>query len=110
MDIPEARGVIVIRGDKIDRGNIIIADNVRSLYASIFAEGTFRGDSITAANPNPKVQLVLKGSLFSRNTIGGSADPAALYTSGNAPTTDLDAAFVQDLNHVRSDGGGLKYK
>lgn len=83
---------------------------MRSVYASIFAEGTFRGDSITAANPNPKVQLVLKGSLFSRNTIGGSADPAALYTSGNATTTDLDAAFVQDLNHVRSDGGGLKYK
>lgn len=41
-------------------GNIIIADSVRSLYASIFTEGTFRGDSNTAANPNPKVQLVLK--------------------------------------------------
>ncbi len=83
---------------------------MRSLYASIFAEGTFRGDSITSANPNPKVQLVLKGSLFSRNTIGGSADPAALYTSGNAKTESLNEAFIQDLNHVRSDGGGLKYK
>ncbi len=105
-----AKGIVVIRGDKTDKGNIIITDAVRSLYASIFAEGTFRGESTTTANPNPKVQLVLKGSLFSRNTIGGSADPTSLYTSGNASTTDRDAAFVQDLNHVRSDAGGLKYK
>ncbi len=37
-----AKGIVVIRGDKTDKGNIIITDAVRSLYASIFAEGTFR--------------------------------------------------------------------
>jgi hypothetical protein len=109
-DIDTAKGIIVIRGDKVTSGNIIIADGVRSIYASIFAEWSLRGDSTQAANKNPNIQLVLKGSLFSRNTIGGSADPGVLYTSGNASTTDLDAAFVQDLNHVRSGNGGAKYK
>lgn len=49
---------------------------------------------------------MIKGSLFSRNTIGGSAVSTARYLAGGSKTDDVNAAFVQDLNNVRN---GIEY-
>jgi hypothetical protein len=78
---------------------------VTYIHALIFSEETFRGISQTAGVLNPKTQLVLKGTLFSRNTVGGYAELGKYYTSGGSPTTDPNLAFRQDLNNVRNGYG-----
>jgi hypothetical protein len=68
------------------------------------------GESTDSAVLNPNQQLVLKWALFSKNTIGGSADPENLFLYPHTPTTNLNMAFMQDLNTVRSGNGGAQYK
>ena len=99
------RGIIVLKNDDGSGGNIIVGDTVTYIHALVFAEGTLRGTSTSAATLNIDTQLVLKGTLFSRNTVWGSADPSNLYLAGNAATTNRDLAFQQDLNNVRNGYG-----
>lgn len=110
----DGKGIIVLANSAGVGGNLIIGDGVRFIHALVFAEGTLRGSSTLASQLNQSIQLVIKGSLFSRNTIGGSADSTnsnsstltRLYLAGGTKTTDLNAAFVQDLNNVRN---GIEY-
>lgn len=94
-------GLITVRRADGSGGNVIVQNSVTSMRALIFAEGSFYGETQTFGNV-PLTKLVLKWSLFSRNTIGGSADPENLYVSGGATTTDIVLAFMQDLNNVRN--------
>ncbi len=99
-------GIITVRRADGSGGNIIVNDDVASMRGILFAEGSFYGQSQSAASNTlgnvSQNKLVLKWSLFSRNTIGGSADPENLYVSGGATTTDIVLAFMQDLNNVRN--------
>lgn len=93
--------VIVIKKNDGSKGNIIIKNDVTSMRGVLFAEGSFYGETQTFGNV-PMAKLILKWSLFSRNTVGGSAEVNNLYISGGATTTDFAAAFLQDLNNVRN--------
>lgn len=111
-NIPDGsnKWIIVLAKDTGVDGNIIVWDSVTFIHALVFAEGTFRGASKFADALNPKIQLVLKGSLFSRNTVWWSATIQNLYLAWWAKTTDRDAAFRQDLNTVRNGNGNATYK
>jgi hypothetical protein len=102
----DGKGIIILANSTGNGGNIIIGDGVRIIHALIFAEGTLRWVSTLASQLNQSIQLVIKWSLFSRNTIGGSAVSTALYLAGGSKTDDINAAFIQDLNNVRN---GIEY-
>jgi hypothetical protein len=71
------------------------------MNAVIFAEGMLRGTS-TNTSANIAKQLILKWALYSRNTIGGSADPANLFVYPKIVTQNASNAFMEDLNNVRT--------
>lgn len=96
--------VIVVKDTTGNKGNIIIKNDVTSMRGVLFAEGSVYGETQTFGNI-PLTKLILKWSLFSRNTIGGSAEANNLYVSGGATTTDFPTAFLQDLNNVRNGYG-----
>lgn len=83
-------GLIVLDWD------ITIDNSVTDIQALIYADGGILSDG------TGQTQLRIKGSIFTRNTIGW-----ALWTSGNyilpggSTTTDYDAARSYDLNFLR---------
>ncbi|MDD3302386.1 MAG: hypothetical protein PHN31_02445 [Candidatus Gracilibacteria bacterium] len=95
----------------IGKGNIYITPNVKSINAIIYADGGLisannSGNPYTIDTPNRtnelQNQLILKGSLFTRNTIGGSIYSGGEYIlPGGAKTTDFNLAMIYDLNYVR---------
>jgi hypothetical protein len=85
-------------------GNIVVRNDVTSMRALIFAEGSFYGETQSFGNV-PLTKLLLKGTLFSRNTVGGSADANNLYVSGGGVAPSFEEAFRQDLNNVRNGYG-----
>lgn len=70
-------------------------------------DGTpFLTDSITRTYSLYR-QLVIKGSLFTRNTIGGAIGDAGTYIlPGGSTTSDFDLALTYDLNFVRANNIG----
>lgn len=100
-DVTTPIGIIVLKDQTTGNGGEIrVLDKVSIIKATIFADSTFYGDG----GDN---QLVLNGSLFSVNTIGGSEPP--MYLAGNVPTSNAELAKKQDLNTVRSGNGGKVY-
>lgn len=85
-----------------NKGNIIVENDVTYINALIYAEGILMGLSTNAMQANQDLQLVLKGILLSRNTVGGSADPESLFVYPHLSTPDMHTAFIHDLNTVRS--------
>ncbi len=99
-------------------GNVYIDPGVTDLYVNIFADGTVFSDSgNNTGGPNGVTpvwgsasaradslinQLYIKGSIVSRNTIGGASASSAPYNLGDGTTSNrLDVAKEFDLNKLR---------
>lgn len=108
-DISKTMWIIVLKDSTGKWGNIIIADNVKNIRGFIFAEWSIRGTQEKYGEKNIDQQLVLKGILYSQNTLGWSAYPEELFIYPRIPTTDADRAFIQDLNTIRSGNGWSTY-
>lgn len=111
-------GVIVLKDDQADSslGNVYVTPEVGYIEATIYADGwiiaaatdgtPFLTDSITRTYSLYR-QLVIKGSLFTRNTIGGAIGDAGTYIlPGGSTTSDFDLALTYDLNFVRANNIG----
>ncbi|EKD44540.1 MAG: hypothetical protein ACD_71C00106G0002 [uncultured bacterium (gcode 4)] len=109
-------GIIVLRDDatKINFGNIYILPWVRYIHSVMYSDGGIIStgfwndtignykDSVTRTNILNR-QLVIKGSLFTRNTIGwaikGSLGKYIL--PWGSLTNDFNLAMMYDLNYLR---------
>lgn len=102
------------------KGNIYIKPNVTQINAIIYSDGAlistdnswkvYSEDSSTrTANLNK--QLILNGSVFTRNTIGWAILAWGKYIlPGWVKTDDFDQAMVFDLNYVRRWNVGCEKK
>ncbi|MDD4151924.1 MAG: hypothetical protein PHR68_04885, partial [Candidatus Gracilibacteria bacterium] len=106
-------GVIVTRDDnsKTNLGNIYITPGVTYIKSSIYADGgiissndsgiPYMSDTDERTNDLDK-QLVIKGSILTRNTIGGAVNAGGKYIlPGGETTTNFDTAMIYDLNYLR---------
>lgn len=106
-------GIIALSADGVG-GNIYIDPDVTDLYVNIFADGTVFSDSGTYTGVAPVWssttartnglwnQLYIKGSIVSRNTIGGASAASAPYNLGDGTTTNyVETAQEYDLNKLR---------
>lgn len=102
-------GVIILRttaGTYPEVGNIFVASGVQKIAGSYFADGGFmNNDSNNKDNGNTALstkQLLLEGSLLSRNTVGGSLRGAGAddYSPWSSTATN-DVARRYDLHYVR---------
>lgn len=116
-------GIIVLRDNAMqtDIWHIYVQPTVRYIRAAIYADGgmistgfkswedTFwvYKDSATRTN-TLREQLVIKGTLFTRNTIGGAilGSGGAYILPGWSKTTDFDQAMMYDLNYMRRNNNG----
>lgn len=111
-------GIIVLRTDQSREnvGNVYVTPGVATIHGSIYADGSlisadtsgtpYLTDS-TARTAALKYQLYMKGSLFTRNTIGGAlAAGGDFILPGGKTTTDFGKAMVYDLNYVRRGSTG----
>ncbi len=91
-----------------DTGNIFLADTVHTLDGVFFADGSLMRSSSHSTTgctqgiaTSPTVQTLLRGNLFSRNTIGGSMIAAGGdYVTPWGPTTDKAEATCYDLHFI----------
>jgi len=114
-------GIIVIRDSatQITKGNIYVQPTVRYIRAAIYADGgiisngfsndtvdTYK-DSVERTNVLSE-QLVIKGTLFTRNTIGGAikGSTGKYILPGWSSTNDFDQAMMYDLNYMRRNNHG----
>ncbi|HBB27515.1 TPA: hypothetical protein DCZ36_03410 [Candidatus Gracilibacteria bacterium] len=106
-------GIIAIRDDqsRTDLGNVYVKNTVTKIQAYICADGGFMSAD---SNGNPytqntvartnalKTQLILKGLLLTRNTIGGAiGDSGSYILPGGSKTSDIDKTIMYDLNYIR---------
>ncbi len=92
-------------------GNIYITPDVSYINALFYADGGFISTDTTGKvytsdsskrTANLQNQLILKWSLFTRNTIGGAIFSGWDYTlPGWQKTDDFDNAMIYDLNYIR---------
>lgn len=116
-------GIIVLRDDaqRTDLGNVYVHKGVQYIQSIIYADGGlistgFQTGQDTAGNYRDSTartsalqkQLVIKGSLFTRNTIGGAilGDSGKYLLPGGGMTTDFDLALMHDLNYLRRGNDG----
>ena len=109
QNIDTLKWLIIMKDASGNKGNIIVENDVTYINALIYAEGILMGLSTNAMQANQDLQLVLKGILLSRNTVGGSADPESLFVYPHLSTPDMHTAFIHDLNTVRSWNGWRMY-
>ncbi|MDD3646802.1 MAG: hypothetical protein PHH06_05365 [Candidatus Gracilibacteria bacterium] len=109
-------GIIVLKdgydvnSDYKTKGNVYVDKNVTYIDAIIYADGglissngstPYTKDS-TVRTTDLQNQLVLKGSLFTRNTIGGAILAGGYYIlPGGEKIGDFDKAMIYDLNYTR---------
>ncbi|EKD44768.1 MAG: hypothetical protein ACD_71C00011G0002, partial [uncultured bacterium (gcode 4)] len=114
-------GIIVLRDSatQTTQGNIYVRPNVRYIRAAMYADGGIISngflndtvgnykDSATRTNVLSE-QLVIKGTLFTRNTIGGAikGSTGKYILPGGSLTTDFDQAMMYDLNYMRRNNHG----
>jgi hypothetical protein len=103
------KGIIVLKNEAGVGGNIIVTNAVKKIESSIFTEGSlYSGDSksdlyndttleVTTLGEN---QLYIRGSLISRNTIGGSFTTPATCVYGEVNCTNTQS-IPYDLNYFR---------
>jgi len=95
-----------------DNGNIIITPTATEINALIYGDGWFvSGDSswkVYTENTTTRTQaltkqLILNGTIFTRNTIGGAVDAGSYYKlPGWEQTQNFDEAVIYDLNYLRT--------
>lgn len=110
QNVTDTKWIIVLKDTSGNKWNIIVGNQVTRMNAIVFAEWMFRWESTGESTRNPDLQLILLGVLYSRNTIGGSANPSNRFIYPKITTTDTNLAFMQDLNNIRSGNGGNTYK
>jgi hypothetical protein len=102
-------GIIVLESDGVG-GDVYVNPDVTDIYAnmfldgSLFSSGAFGWASDTVRTEGLMNQLYLKGSLMSRNTIGGSSyrDDDNEFPKGDGSTTEEYVEAVEyDLNMIR---------
>ncbi|MBS8122539.1 hypothetical protein [Candidatus Vampirococcus lugosii] len=120
QNVDKNLGIMLIRDDLSDRtmSNVYVKPNVTYIKAAIFAEGGFvsadvNGDpfdknDIVRTN-SLSDQLVLEGSIFTWNTIGGAllSDEGNYVLPYGNRTDDVDEAITYDLNYIRRGNGIL---
>ncbi len=106
-------GVILINDVQNDHstGNIFVRSSVRSMVGSYYADGgLMTNDEAVPTVENSSnaeaanfTQLILTGTLFSQNTLGGSmiTDDNGNYYTPWGTTQNKDAARLYDLHYVR---------
>ena len=95
-------------------GNIYIQPGVKYIQAAIYADGGiistgFSNDTVgnykdsTTRTNTLSGQLVINGSLFTRNTIGGAilGDSGKYILPGGSMTSDFNQAMMYDLSFLR---------
>ncbi len=117
--VEDSLGIIVInsRPNDSERGHVFVHQNVQKMVGTYFLDGAListqklaeptEKDIIEGRESTPNqdlqaplgLQLVLEGTLFSRNTLGGSDLVPALGPNGQKVQREL--ALVYDLNYVR---------
>lgn len=111
------RWIIVLKdwysvdSDFSNSGNIYITSNVTQINAIIYADGgiistnaseTPYTDDSTQRTQDLKNQLILNGSVFTRNTIWGAILAWGDYIlPGGTKTLDFNKAMIYDLNYIR---------
>ncbi len=110
-------GIIVLKTNPADRtvGNVYLNNKVLHVHANLFADGSLfsyvpgmnfvKGEPQYVSVDAQKAaleccQLLWKGSIASRNTVGGSNREPKLLGDGTT-TTDLLEAHLYDLNYLR---------
>ncbi len=108
----KAKGIIVLKNEAWVGGNIIVTNTVKKIESSIFTEGSlYSGNSKSALYNDTTAevatlgdnQLYIRGSLISRNTIGGSfttPSPTCVYGETTATCTP-ERSIQYDLNYFR---------
>lgn len=117
--VEDSLGIIVInsRPNDPDRGHVFINNQVQKIVGSYFLDGTLMStqklaqplvtdliaDRESTPNQNAKAplgqQLLLEGTLVSRNTLGGADLNPALGPNGQKVQREL--ALIYDLNYLR---------
>jgi hypothetical protein len=94
----------------LDCGNILVKPSVQELVGTFFGDGgimtanddTIVSSSVNANEYNNKLrQLVIKGTLFTRNTIGGSQNIASYFTPWEDSTVFSQGAVVAGRYDLR---------
>jgi hypothetical protein len=111
--------IIVLAGDDYV-GDIYVVPSVRYINALMYGDGwfisvkdptdlvSFRTDSAERTNTLNQ-QLVIKGILFTRNTIWWSLDPDPSWNyklPGDSLTTNFNEAMIYDLDQIRRSNYG----
>ncbi|MEF2176029.1 MAG: hypothetical protein V3575_06135 [Candidatus Absconditabacteria bacterium] len=110
-------GIIVLRTNKDDSvGHIYVKPGVTSINAFLYADGSLLSvnndgtefGTNTDRSTILSKQLIINGSIISKNTIGGSLlGTSGTYTlPGGATTTSLQEALKYDLNYFRVGNNG----
>ncbi len=103
--------IVYVLKDSLGRGwNVYIGPTVTKIYTSIVAEGSIYSgapgnllnDTQAKITSLPDRQLYIKGSLISRNTIGGSAFVTSASCPYNVALCDRTTAIKYDFNYFRA--------
>lgn len=113
LDTVAHKGIIVLKDENGIGGNIYIKPDVRFIWASLFADESIESvkyswNTFSSSNSARTVQLdkqlVIYGSVFSKNTVGGAvrANNNGWYVlPWNNTTISLDEAVRYDLAFLR---------
>jgi len=110
VDPDSSFGIIVLADNKGNGGNVYISPNVTNVVGLLYAEGSIlsspNGTDLyyigTADTEDLKNQLYWKGSIVSRNTIGGSANRVKPEDADcNGITDSQICARAYDLDFLR---------
>lgn len=111
----DSLGVILINSKSEEKpalGNIFVKESVKNMVGTYFADGSFTSTDKTT---NPLIsddidrssqtifgnQLLLEGTLFTRNTLGGAFLSTGTYLSPWGTETDRIEAQKYDLHFIR---------
>ena len=105
----KAKGIIVLKNEAWVGGNIIVTNSVQKIQSSIFTEGSLYSgnsksdlynDTTAEVATLGENQLYIRGSLISRNTIGGSFTTPATCVYGETNCSNTKS-IPYDLNYFR---------
>ena len=101
-------GIISLKDESWRGGNIWIDKDVKNMAAFLYSDNAvFAGNGMTYYGwymtnaPEKQNQLYIHWSLFSQNTIGGSAQISAPVCPGGVQPCTVDIALRYDYNHFR---------